>query len=361
MKFRLLLLLPFILLAACSRPASTNQSVNGEASSVSTSFSNTAPSSIPEAKDIATFSYESSEPEGIKVTLTAADGIVIKQATLHVGHLFNAGIVDPSKLVQYSTPTGKIVYETINKESYTGALYDPSISYCRMIYTSDFAATPPMLIFGDSDCGQNFITAGQFIVHPTRPLVLVTIPGESLDHLEIVDLTNSAVLKTVSVPHLFDLHISIDGTYAYSFSGGATTGDLVVINLDSYTVVKSTLDYGFWSHAETANISPDMRWMVYPFGLLALSKNGVTNVPFLEKLSGYDVNNINMPWSLDSRYVYFQARTGNEAIGIVYDTAEQKIADTISMGNVLSPDLSGEKSLLHTYRIYLDEQPIFKM
>ncbi len=122
------------------------------------------------------------------------------------------------------------------------------------------------------------------------------------------------------------------------------THDLIVPNDLGKTDVPS---FAF----NTTNISPDLRWMAYQFGLFNISSMIHKDI---DSLNNYEVSNFFAPWSIDGRYIYFQARKDRKpAVGLIFDTTNNTVVETIGPNDQ-------DSNKLVTYGIYYEKQPVFE-
>jgi hypothetical protein len=230
---------------------------------------------------------------------------------------FADGDADSNDAVQFSPATGKIYALVDNVRARDGGRVDPDLPYDVAIVETGFDFTEPDVVFSCDGC-----RTGQWIVHPTKPVLYVSLPdpygdgGDEFLNAKLVEVTLAPRLRTrviTRIPPDAALRITPDGRKLFAFGlaehSRAPYGALVTVDLANRRRVQSVVNFPARNAFDlpaapaTADAAPDALEMAYHLGIVDV-RTGDRDVLYPE--SDYALDDPSIGWSRDASRLLFQ-------------------------------------------------------
>jgi hypothetical protein len=219
-------------------------------------------------------------------------------------------------VMQFSPATGKIYAVVSNTNMEAGTRADPSLPYDFAILETNFDFEKPTVVFS-CDCWTE-----QWLVHPTKPVLYVSIPDEFGDgadqfkNAKLVEVTLSPKLRTRvlgRIPPQAALRVTPDGKKVFAFAQAINSREPygALVTVDPATRKRAQTIVNFPAHnvfdfptsPASADVSPDALEMAYHMGTIDLLSKKSTPIA---KTSPYALDNWLIGWSRNSDRLLFQ-------------------------------------------------------
>lgn len=290
----------------------------------------------------AVFTYKVSPDEGrLQATLfDRAKRVALDQLDARVDDgtwIASGGSVEGNDTVQFSAATGKIYYVSRNYDGYAGrGRINGNLPYDAAIIETDFGFKQRRVVYS---CA-NACVIGQWIIHPTKPALYVSVPdplrnGDEFRAAKLAEISLEPKLRTrviSRVPARAALRVTADGssiyTFAEAYGSSPPYGAVVTVNLrtrrrsQQVANFPRTNDLGNPMSPGSSDVSPDAREVAYHFGVVDLRTDEVET---LMEGSPYELDNYAIGWSRDSSRLLFQLMEGvaapadRDEVPLLYD------------------------------------------
>jgi hypothetical protein len=229
-----------------------------------------------------------------------------------------AGVsMNSNDAVQFSPATSKVYALVKNVSGYDGSTVNDELDYDLAIVEAGFDFKKPVEIFSCDRCSTE-----QWIVHPTKPVVYVSLPDEFRDgadqfkNSKLVEVTLSPKLRTRvlgRIPPHAPLRVTPDGKKVFAFAQALNSrkpyGALVTIEPSTRRRVQTVVNFptsnvfDLSTSPTSADASPDALEMAYHMGTIDLLTKKATAIA---KTTPYALDNVFIGWSREADRMLFQ-------------------------------------------------------